>query len=71
MKLTIQNKFEPIKVYAKDIYEPLDQAFIGREVYINDEPVPPGLAEIILLGIDTMTAERLTEIFESMKKGKT
>jgi hypothetical protein len=73
MKLTLFYKVEPVQVL--DRLSPIgDDEIVGngsryeRLLFIDDNPVPPSLAEIILLGLDTATEQYTNSILKKMRK---
>ena len=66
MKLNIVTKIEPIDIMGR--FDPMDLTPPVRELYINEERVPPTLEKIILIGIDVLGEQYLKSIEEQMKK---
>jgi hypothetical protein len=66
MKLTISVKYEPVDVLGK--FNATDIGGYDRVLRIDGKLVPPGLANIILLGMDVMKEQYLDSIEKQMKE---
>ena len=66
MKLEIKTSIAAINVFSQ--YEPIGIfAPHQRAIYIDDVLVPPGLAKIILLGLDTAMEHYCDEVEAVMR----
>lgn len=67
MKLTVVQKTQPIYILGRFTPEDICPTH-ERLVYIDDKPVPHGLARLILLGLDTAAEQYSSFILQEMKQ---
>lgn len=67
MKLTVVQAIEPVSIVGRTLeLFPTDE----RHVFIDDKPVPPALAKVILLGLDVATEQYMDSLDrELMEEG--